>query len=81
MLFYNEAEKNSRAITIAQMTQETGDEMETLSPLGYQITCELDVVSWPPWANLSPAFAKMCSIVLLPLSMSSHPFPCASSMA
>ena len=45
MPFNNEVEKNSRAITIAQMTQETGNEMENLSPLGYQIACELGVLS------------------------------------
>lgn len=32
---YNEVEKDSRAITIAQMTQETGNEMQNLSPVGY----------------------------------------------
>ena len=75
---YSEMEKNSRAITISHMAPETNNETENLSPLHYQITSELGVVSWPPWANLSLAFAKMFSIVILPLSMSSHPFCCAS---
>lgn len=45
MSFYNEGEKNSKAITIVQMTQETSSEKENLSPLGYQITPELGVFS------------------------------------
>lgn len=56
MSFYNEGEKNSKAITIVQMTQETSNEKENLSPLGYQITPELGVFSWTAWANLSQFF-------------------------
>lgn len=56
MSFCNEGEKNSRSITIVQMTQETSNEKENLSPLGYQITRELGVFSWMAWANLSQIF-------------------------